>query len=81
MDSGAKTFIGSEEEKITEGLDGLSSRIENYKELGAEFTKWRAVITISTNIPSKECIYLNSIYLSSYATNSTKLWSSADSRT
>ena len=67
MDSGAKTFIGSEEEKITEGLDGLSSRIENYKELGAEFTKWRAVITIGTNIPSKECIYLNSIYLSSYA--------------
>ena len=67
VDSGAKTFIGSEEEKITEGLDGLSSRIENYKELGAEFTKWRAVITIGTNIPSKECIYLNSIYLSSYA--------------
>ena len=67
VDSGAKTFIGSEEEKITEGLDGLSSRIENYKELGAEFTKWRAVITIGNNIPSKECIYLNSIYLSSYA--------------
>lgn len=67
VDSGAKTFIGSEEEKITEGLDGLSSRIENYKKLGAEFTKWRAVITIGNKVPSKKCIYLNSIYLSSYA--------------
>ena len=67
VDQGTKTMINSDNEKITEGLDGLSSRILEYKNLGAEFTKWRAVITIGKNFPTKKCIRLNSIYLSSYA--------------
>ncbi len=67
VDKGAKKLLGSNNEKITEGLDGLSERIQEYKDLGAEFTKWRAVISIGKNIPSKKCIRLNSVYLSSYA--------------
>jgi fructose-bisphosphate aldolase class I len=46
VDKGAKDLAGAEGEKITEGLDGLRERLAEYRELGARFTKWRAVIEI-----------------------------------
>ena len=47
VDTGAKILAGSKEEKITEGLDGLRERLKEYYDLGARFTKWRAVYKIS----------------------------------
>ena len=49
VDTGAKTLAGSENEKITEGLDGLRERLKEYYNLGAKFTKWRGVYNISKN--------------------------------
>ena len=54
-------------EKVTEGLDGLSKRLQEYFKLGARFAKWRAVITIGPNIPSHACIYANAHALARYA--------------
>lgn len=54
-------------EKITEGLDGLRSRLEEYKSLGASFAKWRAVITIGDGIPTDTCINSNAEVLARYA--------------
>ena len=54
VDKGAKPLAGSEREKITEGLDGLRGRMEEYYKLGARFAKWRAVISISNEHPSKQ---------------------------
>ena len=51
VDSGAKSLAGSPEEKVTEGLDGLRERFKDYYQLGAWFTKWRAVYNISNNYP------------------------------
>ena len=67
VDTGAKKLAGSPEEKITEGLDGLRQRLEEYYNLGARFAKWRAVITIDDNIPSDACIYSNAHSLARYA--------------
>ena len=67
VDAGAKKLEGSENEKITEGLDNLSAKIDEYKKLGASFTKWRAVIEIGNNKPSLYCIKLNSYALARYA--------------
>ncbi len=67
VDTGAKPLAGFEGEKITEGLDGLRDRLEEYKEMGARFAKWRAVITIGDGIPSRECIYANAHALARYA--------------
>jgi fructose-bisphosphate aldolase class I len=67
VDTGAKPLALSEEEKITEGLDGLRERIEEYVEMGAKFTKWRAVITIGPGIPSRYCIQANAHALARYA--------------
>src|SRR3712207_4902049 len=53
VDKGAKPLALSPDETITEGLDGLRERLEEYRELGARFTKWRAVITIGKGIPSE----------------------------
>ncbi len=53
VDIGAKVFASSPEEKITEGLDGLRERLKEYYKLGAKFTKWRGVYSISKNYPSK----------------------------
>src|SRR5215475_3430623 len=53
VDLGAKDLANAPEEKITEGLDGLRDRLAEYHELGARFTKWRAVITIGPGIPSE----------------------------
>ena len=67
VDAGAKPFSCHENEKITEGLDGLSERMEEYKKLGAKFAKWRAVITIGNKIPSMACMIANSHALARYA--------------
>ncbi|MDP8938902.1 MAG: fructose-bisphosphate aldolase class I [Actinomycetota bacterium] len=57
----------SPNEKYTQGLDGLGDRLEEYVELGARFTKWRAVITIGDGIPTKGCIDANARALALYA--------------
>ena len=67
VDTGAKDLPGSEGEKITEGLDGLPARVEEYVGLGARFAKWRAVITIGDHIPSRHCIHANAHALARYA--------------
>ena len=67
VDAGAKVLAGHENEKITEGLDGLRERFAEYYELGARFSKWRAVITIGEKIPSWACIEANAHALARYA--------------
>jgi fructose-bisphosphate aldolase, class I len=67
VDKGAKPLALSPEEKITEGLDGLREQLAEYGELGARFTKWRAVITIGDDIPSDYCIWTNAHALARYA--------------
>src|SRR5689334_15147801 len=51
VDKGAKPLALAEGETVTEGLDGLRARLEEYRELGARFTKWRGVISIGKHIP------------------------------
>ena len=67
VDTGAKELPGSQGEKITEGLDGLPARVEEYVGLGARFAKWRAVITIGDHIPSRHSIHTNAHALARYA--------------
>jgi fructose-bisphosphate aldolase class I len=67
VDKGAKPMAGFDGEKITEGLDGLRERLAEYVELGAKFCKWRAVITIGDDIPSRTCIDSNAHALARYA--------------
>jgi len=67
VDRGAKPLAGFRGEKITEGLDGLRQRLTEYRELGARFAKWRAVITIANDIPSQFCIDANARALARYA--------------
>ena len=67
VDTGAKTLAGSPNEKITEGLDGLRERLIEYYKLGAKFTKWRGVYTISKNYPSKLSIHSNAHALARYS--------------
>ncbi len=67
VDAGAKVLAGHETEKVTEGLDGLRERFAEYYELGARFSKWRAVITIGDRIPSWACIEANAHALARYA--------------
>ena len=67
VDTGAKTLANSEEEKITEGLDGLRERLNEYYKLGARFTKWRAVYIISDKYPSKLSIQTNAHALARYS--------------
>ncbi len=67
VDTGAKPLTFSPDEKMTEGLDGLRERIEEYVELGAKFAKWRAVITIGPDIPTQYCIDVNAHALARYA--------------
>ncbi len=57
----------SPREKFTQGLDGLGERLEEYRELGARFTKWRAVITIGEGIPTESCVEANAEALALYA--------------
>lgn len=67
VDAGAKPLAGHPTEKITEGLDGLRARLADYFQLGARFAKWRAVITIGRDIPSRGCIDANAHALARYA--------------
>jgi fructose-bisphosphate aldolase class I len=67
VDAGAKALAGYPGEKVTEGLDGLRDRLAEYRELGARFAKWRAVITIGEGIPSRFCIEANAHALARYA--------------
>src|SRR5581483_3047809 len=67
VDIGAKPLANAPGETVTEGLDGLRERCEEYRELGARFAKWRAVITIGDGIPSEYCIWTNAHALARYA--------------
>lgn len=67
VDKGAKALANSPNETVTEGLDGLRERLQEYHELGARFTKWRAVINIGDSIPTSYCIDVNSHALGRFA--------------
>tara|TARA_B100000886_G_scaffold32140_1_gene20060 strand:+ start:3275 stop:4264 length:990 start_codon:yes stop_codon:yes gene_type:complete len=67
VDKGAKPLAGSSDETVTEGLDGLRERLKEYYDLGARFTKWRAVYKISNEFPSVQSIKSNAHALARYA--------------
>lgn len=67
VDRGAKDLANATGEQVTEGLDGLRERLREYRELGAKFTKWRAVITIAQGIPSEYCVWANAHALARFA--------------
>ena len=67
VDKGAKLLAGSSDETITEGLDGLRERLKEYYNLGARFTKWRAVYKITEKFPSPQSIKSNAHALARYA--------------
>lgn len=67
VDKGAQNLALAPGEKITDGLDGLRERLAEYRELGARFAKWRAVITIGEDIPTHRCINSNAHALARYA--------------
>lgn len=67
VDMGAKPMAGFPNEKVTEGLDGLRERLEEYKTLGARFAKWRGVITITDKTPTTASIKANVHALARYA--------------
>src|SRR5436190_8583172 len=67
VDMGAKAMANFPGEKITEGLDGLRDRLVEYRQLGARFAKWRAVIAIGDKIPTQTCIDANAEALARYA--------------
>jgi fructose-bisphosphate aldolase, class I len=68
VDLGAKPLAGFPGETITEGLDGLRERLVEYRQLGAKFAKWRAVIDIASGIPTPFAIEANAHALARYAT-------------
>ena len=67
VDTGAKDLANSLGEKITEGLDGLRDRLKKYYKLGARFTKWRGVYSISNNHPTKLAVNSNAHALARYS--------------
>jgi fructose-bisphosphate aldolase class I len=67
VDKGAKPLAAAPDEVVTEGLDGLRERFQDYYKLGARFAKWRAVIDISPKIPTYNCINVNAQALARYA--------------
>ncbi|HEY6240719.1 MAG TPA: class I fructose-bisphosphate aldolase [Burkholderiales bacterium] len=67
VDKGTHDLALSPGEKITEGLDGLRGRLDEYFRLGARFAKWRAVITIGSGIPSHACLFANAHALARYS--------------
>ena len=67
VDKGAKPMANFPGEKITEGLDGMRERLAEYRQLGARFAKWRAVIGIGEKIPTRRCIETNAELLARYA--------------
>jgi fructose-bisphosphate aldolase, class I len=67
VDTGAKPLAGFPGEQVTEGLDGLRERLIEYRGMGARFAKWRAVIAIAADLPSRGCIEANAHALARYA--------------
>jgi fructose-bisphosphate aldolase class I len=67
VDKGTASLPNFPGEKMTQGLDGLRERLNEYRQLGARFTKWRAVITIGDGIPSRTCIQTNAASLALFA--------------
>ena len=67
VDKGTQPLAGSPNEVVTEGLDGLGPRLEEYRGLGARFAKWRALLNIGKGIPSTNCIECNAHALARYA--------------
>ncbi|MCV0379639.1 class I fructose-bisphosphate aldolase [Nitratireductor sp.] len=67
VDGGAKPLAGFEGETITEGLDGLRDRLNEYYGLGARFAKWRGVISISNDLPRWGAVKQNAQALARYA--------------
>jgi fructose-bisphosphate aldolase class I len=67
VDKGAVALAQFAGEKVTQGLDGLRERLKEYRELGARFTKWRAVIAIGESIPTRNCIEANATTLAMFA--------------
>ena len=67
VDAGTADLAFCAGEKVTEGLDKLAKRVQEYVKLGAKFAKWRAVITIGKDIPSTTCIAANAHALGRYA--------------
>ncbi len=67
VDTGAKPLAGSDGETVTEGLDGLRERFEEYRDLGAKFAKWRGVINIGDGKPTDYAIHVNAHALGRYA--------------
>jgi fructose-bisphosphate aldolase class I len=67
VDTGAKPLAGSNDETVTEGLDGLRDRLAEYRAMGARFAKWRAVIRVTDALPSCACVGANAHALARYA--------------
>jgi len=67
VDKGTTKLAGSPDELVTDGLDGLRGRLVEYRELGARFAKWRAVIDIGPAIPTQYCLDVNAHALARYA--------------
>ena len=67
VDTGAKSLAGFPGETVTEGLDGLRERLANYRQMGARFAKWRAVIRIGDSMPTSACVDVNAHALARYA--------------
>jgi len=67
VDRGATPLAGAPDERVTEGLDGLRARLEEYRDLGARFAKWRAVISIGDGRPSSYALDANAHALARYA--------------
>ena len=67
VDIGAKPLALTDGETITEGLDGLRGRLDEYRELGARFAKWRATYSIAAEKPSEYCVWTNAHALARYA--------------
>jgi fructose-bisphosphate aldolase class I len=67
VDTGAKPLAACPGETVTEGLDGLRERLQEYQAMGARFAKWRAVIRVSDSLPSGTCVEVNAHALARYA--------------
>jgi fructose-bisphosphate aldolase class I len=67
VDQGAHPMAGAPGELVTEGLDGLRERLEEYRQMGARFAKWRAVLIIGDGLPTVRCIHANAEALARYA--------------